>query len=78
MLHLPFDQRFNDRQRLGMISAVSMRLLYLIFQHLLGLLLLMGRACGCPKLRTQPLTCSFVPGRYLWGARSRARVADQR
>jgi hypothetical protein len=27
-----------------MISAVSMRLLYQIFQHLLGLLLLMGRA----------------------------------
>ena len=27
-----------------MISAVSLRLLYLIFQHLLGLLLLMGRA----------------------------------
>src|SRR5207344_1995589 len=26
-----------------MISAVSMRLLYLIFQHLLGLVLLMGR-----------------------------------
>lgn len=30
--------------RLGMISAVSMRLLYLIFQHVLGLLLLIGRA----------------------------------
>jgi len=26
-----------------MISAVSLRLLYLIFQHLLGLLLLLGR-----------------------------------
>jgi transposase InsO family protein len=34
----------DDRRRPGMISAVSMRLLYLIFQHLLGLLLLMGRA----------------------------------
>jgi putative transposase len=35
--------RANARQRLGMISAVSLRLLYLIFQHLLGLLLLLGR-----------------------------------
>ena len=26
-----------------MISAVSLRLLYLIFQHLIGLLLLLGR-----------------------------------
>ena len=33
----------DDRQRLGMISAVSLRLLYLIFQHMLGLLLLLGR-----------------------------------
>jgi putative transposase len=33
----------DDRQRPGMISAVSLRLLYLIFQHLLGLLLLMCR-----------------------------------
>jgi putative transposase len=33
-----------DRQRLGMISAISLRLLYVIFQHLLGLLLLLGRA----------------------------------
>jgi len=33
----------DDRQRPGMISAVSLRLLYLIFQHLLGLLLLLGR-----------------------------------
>ena len=30
-------------QRPGMISAVSLRLLYLIFQHLLGLLLLLSR-----------------------------------
>ena len=29
-----------------MISAVSLRLLYLIFQHLLGLLLLLGRTSG--------------------------------
>jgi len=30
-------------RRLGMIAAVSLRLLYLIFQQLLGLVLLMGR-----------------------------------
>ena len=34
----------DDRQFLGMISAVSLRLLYLIFQHTLGLFLLMSRA----------------------------------
>ena len=34
----------DDRQFPGMISAVSLRLLYLIFQHALGLLLLMSRA----------------------------------
>ena len=44
MLHLPMASVIDDRQPLGMISAVSMRLLYLIFWHLLGLLLLMGRA----------------------------------
>jgi putative transposase len=33
----------DDRQWLGMISAVSLRLLYLIFQHVLGLLVLLGR-----------------------------------
>jgi hypothetical protein len=44
MLHLPLTTVIDDRQRLAMISTVSMRLLYLIFQHLLGLLLLMGRA----------------------------------
>jgi hypothetical protein len=33
----------DDRQRPGMISAVSLRLLYLIFQQVLGLLLLLGR-----------------------------------
>ncbi len=30
-------------RRLGMIAAVSLRLLYLIFQQVLGLVLLMGR-----------------------------------
>ena len=34
----------DDRQFPGMISVVSLRLLYLIFQHALGLLLLMIRA----------------------------------
>jgi hypothetical protein len=33
----------DDRQQPGMIAVVSLRLLYLIFQHLLGLLLLLGR-----------------------------------
>jgi len=33
----------GDRQQPGMISAVSLRLLYLIFRQVLGLLLLLGR-----------------------------------
>ena len=33
----------SDRQPLGMISTVSLRLLYLIFQQVLGLLVLLGR-----------------------------------
>ena len=33
----------DDRQRLGIISAVSFRLLYRFFQQVLGLLLLLGR-----------------------------------
>jgi hypothetical protein len=56
----------DGRQLPWMISAVSLRLLYLIFHHLLGLLLLMGRtssakdiellvlrhevACGIPEV----------------------------
>jgi putative transposase len=35
-------------QRSGMIAVVSLRLLYLIFQQVLGLLMLMGRAAS-PK-----------------------------
>ena len=31
------------RPRFGMIAAVTLRLLYLIFQQVLGLILLMGR-----------------------------------
>ncbi len=34
----------GDRRRFGMIAAVLLRLLYLIFQQVLGLTLLMGRA----------------------------------
>jgi putative transposase len=38
------DQRvIGSRRRLGMIAAVSLRLLYLIFLRILGLVLLMGR-----------------------------------
>jgi putative transposase len=33
----------DDRQQPDMISAVSLRLLYLLFQHMLGLVLLLGR-----------------------------------
>jgi hypothetical protein len=33
----------GGRQRFGMIAAVSLRLMYLIFQHMLGLILLTGR-----------------------------------
>ena len=38
-----------------MISAVSLRLLYLIFHHLLGLLLLMGRTSSTKDIEL--LTC---------------------
>jgi hypothetical protein len=44
MLHMPLTGSDDARQFPGMISAVSLRLLYLIFQHTLGLVLLMGRA----------------------------------
>jgi hypothetical protein len=43
MLHLPLTSDDYDRQRLGMISAVLLRLLYLMFQQVLGLLVLLGR-----------------------------------
>jgi hypothetical protein len=54
MLHLPLTTVIDDRQRLAMISTVSMRLLYLIFQHLLGLLLLMAAP---PAPRTSSSSC---------------------
>jgi hypothetical protein len=43
MLHMLLTAVIDDRQRPGMISAVSLRLLYLIFQQVLGLLLLLSR-----------------------------------
>jgi hypothetical protein len=52
------DKHFR---RSGMIAAVTARLLYLIFQQVLGLAL---RPCGCPKLRARPVTCPFVRGRW--------------
>jgi hypothetical protein len=49
-----------------MISAVSLRLLYLIFQHLLGLLLLLGRTSN--DAADQPLVrvSGRPPGRAAW------------
>ena len=41
---MPLTATIDDRQFLGMISVVSLRLLCLISQHALGLLLLMSRA----------------------------------
>jgi hypothetical protein len=36
----------GDLRRLGMLTAVSLRLLYLIFRQVLGLVLLMGRTAS--------------------------------
>jgi hypothetical protein len=36
----------ESRQQLGMLAAVSLRLLYLIFQQVLGVILLMGRSAS--------------------------------
>jgi hypothetical protein len=45
------DQRvIGSRRRLGMIAAVSLRLLYLIFLQILGLVLLMSRASSTEDL----------------------------
>jgi hypothetical protein len=46
-------------QLFGMIAALSLRLLYLIFLQVLRLVQLIGRTCGCPKLGSRPLTCCF-------------------
>jgi putative transposase len=40
----------DDRQRSGMISAVSLRLSYLIFQQVLGLVLLLGRTSAAKDI----------------------------
>jgi hypothetical protein len=40
----------DDRQYPGMISAVSLRLLYLIFQHIFGLVLLLGRTSSAKDI----------------------------
>src|SRR5690349_5055730 len=63
----------DDRQRLGMISVVSLRLLYLIFQQVLGLLGLLGRTSAVKDAellvlrhevavlrRTNPRQCSVT------------------
>jgi hypothetical protein len=50
----------DDRQWLGMISAVSFRLLYLIFQHVFGLVLLMGRTSSTTDVE---LLVVAAPGR---------------
>ena len=42
-------------RRLGMIAAVSLRLLYLIFQQVLGLVLLMGRTSSTQGRRAAHL-----------------------
>jgi hypothetical protein len=39
---MPLTSSVDAHQLSGMIFAVSLRLLYVIFQHTLGLLLLMG------------------------------------
>ena len=50
-----------------MISAVSLRLLYLVFQHVLGLLMLAGRASSSPPAlcpaRIGVVTAPFDAGR---------------
>src|SRR3954454_21147185 len=40
----------DDRQRSGMISAVSLRLSYLIFQQVLGVVLLLGRTSAAKDI----------------------------
>jgi hypothetical protein len=48
-----------------MISGVSMRLLYLIFQHMLGLVLLLGRSSStnCIEPLDRPLAATSWSGR---------------
>ena len=60
-------------RRLGMIAAVSLRLVYLIFLQILGLVLLMGR-----KSSTKDVELLIVRHEVVWGSRTRSTVADQR
>jgi putative transposase len=50
MLHMPLSSGDRLWWRLGMISVVSLRLLYLIFQQVLGLVLLMGRTSSAKDI----------------------------
>ena len=57
----------DEVERLGMIAAVALRLLYLIFQQMLGLVLLMGRASSAkdvePVVLRHGSACSAAPTR---------------
>jgi putative transposase len=58
-----------------MISAVSLRLLYLIFQHMLGLVLLMGRTSFSKDvellvLRHEVAVLRRTNPRPAWGGRT--------
>jgi hypothetical protein len=57
----------------GMIAAVSLRLLYLIFLQVLGLVLLLGRTASSKDIELLVLRHEVaVLRRTLWGSRSRA------
>jgi hypothetical protein len=58
-----------------MLSAVSLRLLYLIFQHLLGLLLLLGRTSTTKDvellvLRHEEVCCAAPTPNRAWSGRT--------
>jgi putative transposase len=59
-----------------MIVAVSLRLLYLIFQHLLWLLLLMGRTSRTKEIELLVLRHEVTVLRV--GAENRVMASDQR
>ena len=64
-----------------MISAVSLRLLYLIFQHLLGLLLLLGRTSATKDvellvLRHEVAVLRRTNPRPLWVPRNPVTSCD--
>jgi hypothetical protein len=56
----------NDDRQPGMIADVSLRVLYLLFQQVLGLILLMGRT---PPPRTSSSSCCGTRSPYLSHAR---------